>query len=241
MHRRCALLFNTIFYLWTTLLSFLALPLLVFPAGALLAVVRFWARSTLALLTAVVGLRHEVRGADNLPPGPAIIAAKHQSAWDTLVFFALLRHPSYVLKRELCWIPLFGWLIPKAGMIAVDRRGGRMALRSMVEQARKVAAQGRNIVIFPEGTRMPPGQMGAFHPGVAALYANIDLPIVPVALNSGLFWPRRQRQRPGKITLEYLPPIPPGLPRRQMMADLRAAIDDATARLEQAARNAVPA
>lgn len=147
--------------------------------------------------------------------------------------FALpLRLPAYVLKRELMRIPLFGLYLRCAGMIPVDRTGGGGALKQMVAKARAAAAAGRHLLIYPAGTRTPPGERRAYHPGVAALYGQLDLPVVPVALNSGLFWGRRAfMKRPGVITVEFLPPIPPGLPRKQFMAELQARIETATERL----------
>ncbi len=237
MPRLRSLLFNLVLYAWSGVLTVLALPLVLLPKRYLLAMAHFWIRSAMGLLRIVVGLRYQVRGLENLPDGTAIIACKHQSAWETLALWCVLRHPAYVLKQELCWIPLWGWMIPKVGMIPVDRSGGARAIRRMVARAKKVAGERRPIVVFPEGTRVAPGQIGKFHPGVAALYMGLQVPVVPVALNSGLFWPRRRPQRPGMITVEFLTPLPPGLPRETFMAQLRTAIADGTARLEAEAQN----
>ncbi len=234
-----SLLFNGLFYVWTGILSVIAVPLVLLPSRYLLGMVHFWTGSVIRLLEAVVGLRYQVRGRKHLPSGPAIIACKHQSAWETIALWCMLRRPSYVLKRELGLIPVWGWMIPKAGMVPVDRSGGPSALRRMVADAQQAAAQGRPIVIFPEGTRVAPGQTGKFHPGVAALYTGLNLPVVPVALNSGLYWPRRQPQRPGLITVEFLQPIPPGLARREFMAKLHETIATATLRLEADATRSV--
>ncbi len=237
MPRLRSLLFNGLFYVWTGILSVLALPLTALPSRYLLGMIHFWTRSVVELLRLVVGLRYQVRGMEHFPAGPVIVACKHQSAWETLALWCLLRHPSYVLKRELTMIPVWGWMIPKAGMIPVDRSGGPSALRRMVADGERIVSLGRPIVIFPEGTRVFPGQTGKFHPGVAALYSGLNIPVVPVALNSGLFWPRRQPQRSGLITVEFLPPIPPDLPRRDFMARLHEAIEAATLRLEAEAAN----
>src|SRR5690606_21388864 len=147
-----------------------------------------------------------------------IVAAKHQSAWDTMAFYWVLDDAAYVLKKELLSIPLYGWCARKARMIGVDRSGGAKALRAMVEQAQNCLAEGRPIVIFPEGTRTAPGRRSAYHPGIAALYTRLGVPVVPVALNSGLFWGRRSFiKQPGRIVVQFLPPIPPGLERRAFM------------------------
>jgi 1-acyl-sn-glycerol-3-phosphate acyltransferase len=232
MARSRSLAFNIGFFAWTSIALLAGSPALLLPRAATYAVGRSWVRGTLALLAALVGLRHRVRGLENRPPGPAIFAVKHQSTWDTLVFALLLHQPAYVLKRELIHIPLFGWYLLRAGMIPVDRTAGATALKKMVAAARAVAAAGRPILIFPEGTRTAPGEHRPYQPGVAALYGQLGLPVVPVALNSGLFWGRRQfTKRPGTITVEFLPAIPPGLPRKTFLAELQHRLDSASDRL----------
>lgn len=234
-----SLAFNILFYAWTAAFLVACLPALPFGVAAVHAVGRLWVRVTLALLAASVGLRHQVRGLENLPDGPAIIAPKHQSTWDTLIFALPLRLPAYVLKRELMRIPLFGLYLRRAGMIPVDRSGGSGALKRMVAEAKRAASAGRHLLIYPEGTRTAPGERRPYHPGVAALYGQLDLPVVPVALNSGLFWRRRAfTKRPGLITVEFLPAIPPGLSRKDFMAELERRIETACERL---AREAGPA
>ncbi|HEY9548348.1 MAG TPA: lysophospholipid acyltransferase family protein [Kiloniellaceae bacterium] len=221
-----SLLFNGFFYGWTALCVVAGLPLLLGPRSGIYYLGRVWAHPILAALALLCGLRHEVRGRENVPAGAVLIAAKHQSAWDTIIFSILLWHHSFVLKRELLWAPLFGLYLWRAGLIAVDRRGGSRALRKMVAAARKAAAAGRPVVIFPEGTRVAPHQHRPYQPGVAALYGQLGLPVVPVALNSGLFWRRRSfLKQPGTIILEFLPPIAPGLPRKVFLARLEQAIE----------------
>jgi 1-acyl-sn-glycerol-3-phosphate acyltransferase len=235
-----ALLFNLIFWLATIALGLLYLPLLLIPGKAgervMMAAGTLWSALLLRLLKLVVGLDHEVRGRDNLPAGPVLFAAKHQSAWDTLMLPVLLQSPVVVLKRELFWLPFYGWYAKRAGMIAIDRKGGGKSLRTLLRTAKEKAAEGRPLVIFPQGTRTAPGAVAPYQPGIAALYGDLNLPVVPVALNSGLFWSRRAfTKRPGRITVEFLPAIPPGLPKREFLARLEAAIEPATARLEQEA------
>ncbi|MGF1629053.1 MAG: lysophospholipid acyltransferase family protein [Kiloniellaceae bacterium] len=221
-----SLLFNAFFYGWTAIIVIVGLPLLLGPRIGIYYLGRAWAHPILAALRLLCGLRHEVHGRENLPPGAVLIAAKHQSAWDTIIFSILLWDHSFVLKRELLWVPLFGLYLARAGLIAVDRQGGSKALRKMVTAAKSVAAAGRPIVIFPEGTRVAPDQQRPYHPGVAALYSQLGVPVVPVALNSGLFWRRRSFWKvPGSITLEFLPPIGPGLPRKVFLARLEQAIE----------------
>jgi 1-acyl-sn-glycerol-3-phosphate acyltransferase len=227
-----SLLFQAGFYAWTVLMGIVGLPLLLLPWRVMMRFGSFWSRGALALLGWTVGLRHEVRGLEHLPEGGAIIAMKHQSAWDTLAVPVIFRDPVIVIKEELGWIPIYGWFARKAGMIPIDRKGGAGALKRMVARAERAAEAGRPLVIFPEGTRTKVGERRPFHPGVAALYRQLGLPLVPVAVNSGLFWGRREfSKRPGRITVEILPPIPPGRDRRQVVAELEGAIEAATARL----------
>jgi 1-acyl-sn-glycerol-3-phosphate acyltransferase len=237
-----ALAFNVVFIAWTAVIGTLGLPVLCAPRAAAMRFGRFWARGVLAFLRVIVGLDHQIRGLDRIPHGGCIVAMKHQSTWDTLILPIVLADPAIVLKRELVFLPLYGWYAARAGSIAVDRKAGAAALRNMIARAQAVAAQGRPIVIFPEGTRVVPGAHLPYQPGVAALYQTLSLPLVPAALNSGLFWGRRSfLKRPGRITLEFLQPIPPGWPRRRLMAELERRIESATDALlrEGAAQNEV--
>lgn len=231
-----SLLFNAAFYLWTSVMFLLSLPALLLPVGAVWGLGRVWVCGTVLLLRIFVGLTHEVRGLAHRLPGAALYAVKHQSAWDTLIFALLLDRPAIVLKQELLNLPLFGWYMRKCRMIPVDRKGRAAALRRMAADARDRASAGRPILIFPEGTRVAPGHRRPYQPGAAALYAALGLPVVPVALNSGLFWGRRSFHKlPGEIVVEFLPPIAPGLDRRIFMARLEDAIETAADRLAGAA------
>lgn len=230
-------LFNLLAGAWTLLLMLAILPVGPFlGADGMRRYARFWMRGLQALLRLVVGLSYEVRGLENLPDRPVIIASKHQSAWET-VFFHLVRVDTVIgLKHELTRIPLFGWYLMIARNIRIDRGGAAKALRSLTEGARRAVAEGCSILIFPEGTRTAPGAPPDYKPGVAALYKELDVPVVPVALNSGLFWGRQSFvKRPGTITVEFLPPIEPGLERKAFMALLEQRIETATDRLLAAA------
>lgn len=231
-----ALAFNIAFFAVTALFGAAGLPLLLGPRRWVMRFGRCWARCVLALLKALVGLDGEIRGLTHIPPGASLIAMKHQSTWDTLILPVVLGDPAVVLKRELHFVPFYGWYAARAGSIAIDRQGGAGALRQMVRAARRAAAAGRPVVIFPEGTRTAPGRRLAYQPGVAALYQALRLPVVPAAVNSGLYWGRRSFvKRPGRIVLSFLAPIPPGLSRRALMAELEARIEAATAELEREA------
>jgi 1-acyl-sn-glycerol-3-phosphate acyltransferase len=227
-----SLLFDVTFYMWTALISILALPVLLVSERGTIWISKLWAIVSLMLLRLTVGLTHEVRGKHNLPKGPVIVALKHQSAWDTIALWILLENPAIVLKRSLAKIPVFGWYIRRGKAIVIDREAGAKALRPMVAKARSAVAAGRPIAIFPEGTRTPIGARQLYQPGVAALYMQLGLPLVPVALNSGLFWERGSlMKRPGRILVEILPAIEPGLDRRHVMAELERRIEQATAKL----------
>jgi 1-acyl-sn-glycerol-3-phosphate acyltransferase len=230
-----SLSFNIAFYGWTAAILIFGLPTLMLPYPASYGLGRLWVRVSLWLLHALVGLDHRAIGLQHRDrQRQAIYAVKHQSAWDTLVFALYLNLPAYVLKRELLYLPLFGLYLLRAGMIPVDRAGRASALKRMLASAKQRRQQGRDLLIFPEGTRVVPGQHRPYHPGVAALYGHLDLPVVPVALNSGLFWGRRAfNKKPGRITLEFLPAIEPGLPRKAFMSELEQRLESACRRLAQ--------
>jgi 1-acyl-sn-glycerol-3-phosphate acyltransferase len=230
-----ALLFNLCYLVWSIAIHVVCLPLLLGPRAWVLAAGRVWIRVSLWLLAVIVGLRHRVLGTQHIPSGPAIVAVKHQSAWETLYLSLELSHPAFILKRELTWIPLFGWYLRKVGMIAVDRSGKAAALKQMVRQAEAAFAAGRQLVIFPEGTRVAPGQHKPYQPGIAALYSQLKVPVVPVALNSGLFWGKKAFvKRAGTLTVEYLPAIGPGLDRKLFMRQLEERMEAAANRLVSA-------
>ncbi|HUN53010.1 MAG TPA: lysophospholipid acyltransferase family protein [Candidatus Sulfotelmatobacter sp.] len=228
-----AALFQLAFYLWTALMLVAYLPGLAFDRLVIVRGQRQWTDGTVFLLRTLAGIRLELRGLQHRPRGAAaIFAAKHQSAFDTFIFHLLLDDPAIVMKRELLWLPIYGWYCRKTRMIVVDRTAGAAALRRLVADGKAAAALRRPILIFPEGTRAAPDARLPYQPGVSALYGQLDLPVVPVALNSGLFWPRRRFiKRPGTIVVEFLPPIPPGLARKDFVARLTGEIETATARL----------
>lgn len=224
--------FNVGWYVGTAIIALLGAPVLLLPRSAVLAWARFWIAFVLWWLRVTCRLTHRVVGLENLPEGPVIIACKHQSSWETLSFTLLFPNIAIVLKRELLFIPIVGWAMAKAGNIAVARGEGATALRGLVKQGKAAIAQGRSIVIFPEGTRVAPGDVKPYQVGTAALYRQLGIPVVPVALNSGVFWGRRKFiKRPGTITLQVLPPIPAGLGRDAFMETLRERIETATTHL----------
>jgi 1-acyl-sn-glycerol-3-phosphate acyltransferase len=193
---------------------------------------KVWGRTTLWLLRRLCRIDVEWRGLDKIPPGGIIVAAKHQSTWETFALVTVLPDPTFIIKRELMWIPFFGWYAWRAGMIPVDRAAGKAALDDLTARAAEAAAAGRQIVIFPEGTRRAAGAEPRYKIGVAHIYAACGVPCVPIALNSGLFWPRRRLMRfPGTVRVEVLDPIPANRDRDAFFAELERDIEAATARL----------
>jgi 1-acyl-sn-glycerol-3-phosphate acyltransferase len=223
-----SLLFNIGFYALTIFMSAVALPLLVLPRRGAVELLRLWSRLVVGMLRVLCGVRVELRGMENIPAGACVVAAKHQSAFDTVVWLMLLPDTAYVLKKELLSIPLYGWFCSKVGMIPVDRAGGGAALRSMLRAAQAALAAGRQVVIFPEGTRTAPGVRVPYLPGVVAI-AGIGAPVIPVAPDSGRVWGRRTfLKRPGVIRISVLPALPQGLSRARLIQALEEAIETET-------------
>ena len=224
--------FNVLFYLNLLMYFVIAIPTLVMPRLAIVRLAMSWGRSNNRLLRVVCGIKVEYRGLEKIPHGALLVASKHQSLWETFALLWLFSDPAFILKRELQWIPFFGWYAMKAGMIPVDRGRGKQALADMTERARTELGRGRQIVIFPEGTRRAPGAEPSYKFGITHLYGETGIGCLPIALNSGLFWPRRSFMRyPGTIVAEILDPIPPGLGKPEFAARLQQDIEAATARL----------
>ncbi len=232
LHLR-SLVFNVFFYLWTGLLLLVLIPIMLLPGDRLvLGIGLLWGRGNLWALRVICDMTVEWRGMEKIPDGPLLVAAKHQSAWETFAFFEPFRRPAYVYKRQLAYVPLFGWAVWKARQIPVDRGRKGEALASITVGARKAAAIGRQVMIFPEGTRRPVAAPPDYKYGVAHLYRALGVPCQPVALNSGMFWARKSFLRhPGTVLVEFLDPIPPGLSPVAFAERLEADIEGATNRL----------
>ncbi len=227
-----SILFNIAFYLNVIIWLIAALPTFFMPYWAIVGVAKAWGRSNLFLLRVICNLKADFRGVEKIPRGGDLIAAKHQSTWETFALLWMFEDPTFILKRELQWIPLFGWFTIKGRMIPVDRSAGAAGMTAMTARAKHELANGRQIVIFPEGTRRPAGAEPAYKYGIVRLYETGNVPCVPIALNSGLFWKRRSIIRmPGTIIVEVLDPIPAGLDKESFMARLQNDIETATARL----------
>jgi 1-acyl-sn-glycerol-3-phosphate acyltransferase len=227
-----SLLFNAAFYVNLVIWLVLLLPAMLVPRRVFMSGAKLWARSSLWLLRVLAGTKIEVRGKEKIPQGGLLVASKHQSLWETFALLPLFDDPAFILKRELMWIPFFGWYTWKGGSVPVNRKAGSQALLQMTARAREEAKRGRQILIFPEGTRRPAGAPPAYKFGVAHLYQNLGVACVPVALNSGLYWPRRRFiRRPGTIRVEILDPIPPGLARDVFFNQMQEGIEAASDRL----------
>lgn len=232
-----SILFNILFYVALIVLMIGGLPTMLAGPAAIEGLARLWGRVSVWLLEKVAGLHVEYRGLENIPRDQGyILASKHQSFLET---FALLKNaPDFaiILKRQLTYLPLFGQYLTLSNQIAIDRGRGVQALQQLVTAAKPVLAAGRQIMVYPEGTRRTPGAPPRYKHGVTALYAESQAPCVPVALNTGLFWRRREfLRRPGTAVIEYLPAIPPGLSRAEFAKTLQDAIETACARLNEEA------
>ncbi|MCW6508034.1 lysophospholipid acyltransferase family protein [Lichenifustis flavocetrariae] len=230
-------LFNLLFYGLLVVMLVVGIPLLLAPERTVKAYARLWGRLSIGLLAAICGVRLVYRGLDRVPSGGLIIAAKHQSFLDILTLLPLAPSFTYVMKQELAWIPLFGPLMLRGGMIAIDRSKGRQVMGMLNERVREVLAKGQQLIIFPEGTRRPPGAEPIYKSGVAHLYAATGATCLPVALNSGVFWPRRSFIRyPGTLVVEILEPIGPGLDKSAFQAKLQDELETASNRLLETLR-----
>ena len=227
-----SVVFNIAFYLNLLAHFIAAIPTLVMPRRAILSVATFWGRTNLVLLRVICGIKVDYRGLQKIPPGPLLVASKHQSLWETFALLPLFHDPAFILKRELLWIPFFGWYAWKAGMIPVNRGKRAQALAEMTVRARAELGRDRQIVIFPEGTRRAPGAEPSYKYGIVHLYGETGASCLPIALNSGLFWPRRSFLRyPGTVVVEVLDPIAPGLGKPAFAEQLQQKIEIRTARL----------
>jgi len=227
-----SILFVVWMYGLMAVLGIVFAPTLLGPRSWTRAALRFYLALVFGGLRVLCGVRYEVRGREHMPSGGALIASKHQSMFETVAFWAILPDPAIILKKELALLPVFGWYAMKLKNIKVDRAAGAKALRDMLKQARDRAGEGRQVVIFPQGTRLEPGGSDTYKPGVAGLYSAMKAPCIPVALNSGLYWPAHGFvRRSGTIVVEFLPAIEPGLPKDAFMAELETRIETAASAL----------
>lgn len=225
-----AAVFNVVTAVLVLVVSLVAGPVALFlPRSKVREIANWWCKANLKALKAIVGIELEIRGREHIPQGPALVAVKHQSQLETFGLMPQLPDPTFVLKRELTWLPFFGWFLIKLRMIAINRSAGSEALTQILEQAQIQAREGRQIVIYPEGTRRKVGDSGRYKLGVTHLYERLGLACHPVAIDTGVFWPRDTlNRRQGRAVIEFLEPIPPGLPRETFQPMLRERIETAS-------------
>src|SRR5438270_5038312 len=232
-----SLVYNVLFYLVLVFWMLVGIPTYAMPRWAIMNIARYWARSSIWMLRVICNVKVEYRGLEKIPDGPLIVASKHQSMWETFALLQFFDQPLFILKSELKWIPLFGWYLVKSDMIGIDRTAGGRSLLEMARRAGEAVRRGRQLIIFPEGTRTAVGAPPHYKTGVAQIYVDCGVTCLPVALNSGLFWPRRTFMRyPGTVVVEFLDPLPPGLTRAEFLAQVSSAIETATSRLVAAGR-----
>ena len=234
-----SLLFNVLFYSWTFLCAVIFTPILFLPRIYTLKIAHFWIEAVIWLCEHVLHLQFKLVGNESLLKTSSLFAVKHQSFWETFIFYYLLPDPVIALKKELLWIPFFGWYLKKLNMIPLSRsmKRGRQDLTRLLKNAEEAVACKRPILIFPEGTRSKPNQKGVYKAGVGRLYLHLNIPVVPIAHNAGLFWPRRTFvKHPGQITVDIMDPIKPGLSRQEFMHILENKIEEKTKELIQKER-----
>ncbi len=232
-----AIAFNIYLQIWTIGMACVFGPTLLFSSNIVMRFAKVWAHGVVFGAAVFLGIKAELRGREHLKDKRVVLAAKHQSSWETIKLSTIVDLPATVLKRELASMPVYGYYFRRAGMIPIDRDLGAKAIRDMIRLSRESLDRGRTIIIYPEGTRTAIGQKPRYFPGVAGLYKELKVPIVPIALNSALYWPRGSFAKiPGRIVIEALPPIPPGLDRKNFLRELETRIETATARLIEEGR-----
>ncbi len=232
-----AIAFNIYLQIWTISMALVFGPTLLLPSNWVMRFAKVWARGVVFGCSVFLGVRAEIRGIEHLKDKRVVLAAKHQSAWETIKLSTIVDLPATVLKRELAKMPVYGYYFRRAGMIPIDRELGGKAVRDMIRLSRERLDQGRTVIVYPEGTRTAIGEKPRYFPGVAGLYRSLGVPIVPVALNSGLYWRKGSFTKiPGRVIIEILPPIPPGLDRKAFLRELEERIETATARLVEEGR-----
>jgi 1-acyl-sn-glycerol-3-phosphate acyltransferase len=232
-----SLVYNVLFYLVLAFWVIAGLPTLLMPRWGAVAIAQWWGHTNIWLLRVICNTNVEYRGLEKIPKGPLIVASKHQSMWETFALLQFFDQPLYILKRELKWIPFFGWYLIKTNMIGVDRGAGGRSLLEMARRAGAEVRRGRQLIIFPEGTRTAVDAPPRYKTGVGQVYVDCGVTCLPVALNSGLFWSRRNFMRyPGTVVVEFLDPLPPGLTRAEFLAQVATVIENATNRLVAEAR-----
>lgn len=231
-------LFYLVAFIPTSIFCVTGLFCIFLPRFILVGYTRLWLRCVFFCLHYIQGIAAHVEGKENLPKGPFIVASKHQSTLETFFFPILFDHPYIILKKSLARIPFWGWMLHKYDAITIDREDSKQALKDLIEKGQNIKESHRPLLIFPEGTRTPPGTKAAYKSGVGFLYSKLNVPVVPIAVNTGVVWPRKTFVNyPGKAILKILPPIYPGLSKREFMVRLEDVIESESLLLMERARD----
>jgi len=241
MNRIRSIVFTFVIALAAVIFTIVLFPLVFLGEHTAKRIIRWWTHFALGAMAVIAGVTYRIEGRENIPAGGALVVSNHQSLWETIVLNILLSHPIVILKRELLRIPVYGWWAIRAGNIAIDRKGGAKELRRIRETAAARIESGAQIVVFPEGTRVDPGETAPYQPGVAGIYLAAGAPCVPIAHDSGRFWRKLGGAlNPGVITLRVLEPIPPGLDRRTFQQEIETRINGARPDLERSSPMPAP-
>ena len=236
-----SIFFYLFLYFWTILLGIISLPYLLLPRKYTLELANIWINGILILLRIICRINYEIKGEENIPKKGVIVASKHQSAFETLLLFKFINKSIFIHKKELFFIPIFGLYLKKSNMVSINRKEGPKAMRKMIKDVKENINKGFSIIIFPEGTRTPVGERKPYKYGITALYKGLNVPCLPVAINAGYFWSRRRFLRyPGKMVIEFLKPIPPGLEQEKFSKLLYDTIEDQSDILLEEAKRDYP-
>jgi len=224
-----SIIFYLLLYMWTLTLGVLALPYLLLPSSYVRSLANLWISGILELLRLTCGITYEIKNIENIPDRAVIVASKHQSAFETLLLFRLVKNSIFIHKRELFLIPIFGLYLKKSNMISINRNEGTKAIRKMLNEVKQSILKGYSIIIFPEGTRKKPGDPPDYKTGIAGIYKELEAEVLPVAVNSGHYWPKHTFiKKPGKIIIKFLKPIPSKLEKSEFLKKIESVIEDET-------------
>ena len=224
-----SIIFYFLLYMWTLFLGIICLPVLLLPIEYVKKLANLWISGIIGLLKLTCNISHEIQGIENIPDYPVIVASKHQSTFETFLLFKLVKNSIFIHKKELFLIPIFGFYLKKSNMISIDRSEGPKAMRQMLNEVRRRVANGNSIIIFPEGTRKKPGEHPDYKTGIAGIYKESEVEVLPVAVNSGHYWPKHTFvKRPGKIIIKFLKPIPAQLEKSEFLKKIELVIEQET-------------
>ena len=224
-----SILFYVFLALWTILMGIICFPYLFVSYQYLRKPVNIWLKGIFKLLQIICNITYEIRGKENIPSYAVLVASKHQSAFETFALFYHINNSIFIHKRQLFFIPIFGQYLKKINMISIDRSEGTIAMRKMLKQTKQKIQEGKSIIIFPEGTRKKPGENPDYKTGIAGIYKNLETEVLPVAVNSGHYWPKHTFiKKPGKIIIKFLQPIPTKLEKKEFLERIESVIEEET-------------